>query len=124
MRNYTYEITRLETQLKSIKSDLKEASKFTQTFLDECGKSGIKVVSIGKKSELVPATVNFPFGCSGSVFQNSEVRDKYGWPAIWGVVGRLNIGGGCGNTDQYSVKDCPLIEGVYELKGKTWRKVE
>lgn len=125
MKDYIQALKNVESQLKILKAELSVASKCTQKFLNECGKSGIKVVSIGKRTSRIPATESFPFGCSGSVFQDKGVRDRNGWPAIWGVVERLKISGGAGNSDQHQLNDnAKLCEGVYELKGKTWRKVE
>lgn len=125
MRNYTDEIERLESQLKEIKVSLKEASKFTQEFLNKCGKAGIKGVSVGVRSDKIEATKHYPFGCHSSVFQSpSGVRGKDGWVAIWGVVKEMGISGGCGNPDQHQVSGDNLIQGVYELKGNTLRKVE
>jgi hypothetical protein len=125
MRNYTYEIKNIEDKLKEIKISLKSAEKFTQEFLNECGKEGITGVSVGVKSDRIEATKDFSFGCNNSVFQSpSGTIGKDGWVAIWGVVERMGISGGCGNSDQHQVSNDNLIQGVYELKGKNWRKVE
>ncbi|MFA5990466.1 MAG: hypothetical protein WC803_12795 [Sphingomonas sp.] len=125
MRNYTGEIARLESQFKEVKSSLKEASKFTQKFLNKCGEAGITGVSVGMKSDKIESTKHYPFECYGSVFQSpSGTRGKDGWVAIWGVVSEMGISGGCGNTDQHQVSNDNLISGVYELKERTWRKVE
>ena len=131
MKNFEKEIQYLEDDFErvkksiaNIKDELKKASGYTQKFLEECGKEGITKVSVGVKSDKVPATNNFPFGCDGSVFQYpTEQRGKDGWVAIWGVVERLKISGGCGNTAQHQVFNDNLIEGVFELKGGKWRKV-
>jgi len=125
MRNFAYEIKNLEDKLKEIKTSLKSAEKFTQEFLNECGKVGITGVSVGVKSDRIEATKDFPFTCQNSVFQSpSGTKGKDSWVAIWGVVNKMGISGGCGNSDQHQVRNDNLIQGVYELKGKTWRKVE
>lgn len=125
MRNFKKNIEDLESRLKEVKEALKLSTKCTQEFLNECGKLGIKVVSVGIRSEKVPATLDFPFGCGGSVFQHPRgLGGKNAYVAIWEVVENLKIGGGCGNSDQHTVSNDNLIEGVYELKGKTWRKLE
>ena len=125
MRNFKREIDSLESSLKEIKSSLKTAEKCTQKFLNECGKDGIKRVSIGVSSKKVPASDKFCFGASGSVFQfPSGTRGKDGYIAIWGALERAGMSGGCGNSDQHQVSGDDLIEGVFELSNKTWRKIE
>lgn len=125
MRNYTYQISQLEKELKEIKASLKVSTKFTQEFLNKCGEKGIKGVSIGMRSDRIESTKGYPFGHSGSVFSHPVgVKGDTGWPAIWQVVEEMKISGGAGNSDQHQVSNDNLIEGVYELKGKTWRKVE
>ena len=126
MKDYLQKINSLAVEIQCLKKEFKAASKFTQKFLKECGNKGITAVSIGKKSSKVPASEGFSFSASGSVFQApSGTKDETGWPAIWGVVNELKIGGGCGNSDQYQIAyNSQLVEGVYELKGNTWKKVE
>ena len=117
----------LMVEIKNLSKELKEASKFTQKFLDCCGNQGITRVSIGKKSNKVPATKEWPsgWGYEGSVFQfPSGQKGKSGWVAIWDAVEEAGISGGCGNTDQHSVSNDNLIEGVFELKDKCWRKID
>jgi hypothetical protein len=136
MKNYDLKIKNIENQIKDftvnylaqikeLKQELVEARKFTQIFLNECGKQGIKRVSIGVVSDKVPATKgwNYP---EGSVFQfpSGKKGNKVGsWVAIWDVVEKLGISGGCGNGDQHQVANDNLVEGVFELKGKMWRKI-
>lgn len=58
MRNYTDEIERLESQLKEIKVSLKEASKFTQEFLNKFGER------LNNRSPLTPRRKIVLFDCS------------------------------------------------------------
>lgn len=125
MEDYKTRLNNLESETKLLKKDFLKAKKFTAIFLKECEKAKIKMVSIGVKTKRIPRTESWPFGCKGSVFQYPEgVKDSRDWPAIWGVVSKLGIGGGCGNTDQHAVGNDNLIEGVFELKGKDWRWIE
>ena len=100
-----------------------EAEDFTLRFLKCCSKHHIKLVSIGKRTNLIESTKSYPFRCDGSVFADGISRD--GWPTIWGVVEEMRISGGAGNTGQHEVScDAKLIDGVYEFKNKKWRKIE
>ena len=113
--------------IKEIKSELKVSEKITQRLLNKCGKSGITRVSIGKRNSKVPASQNWSFySCHNSVFTWPEgVKDKEGWPVIWGIVDELKIDGGCGNSNQKQVSDnANLMEGVYELKNRQWRRID
>lgn len=114
----------LLNELKSLESAYLEAEDFTNKFLDECEKRGIELVSIQTRTDLIPASMSFPFGTSHSVF----APGKYdGWPAIWRVVEALGISGGCGNTDQMQISRAAqslLIDGVYTYKSGAWRREE
>lgn len=125
MKNFERQIEELTTKVNDLTESLKKAKVFTTTFLDECAKVGITRVSVGLASEKVPASVNYPFSPRSSVFQfPSGTKDKSGCTAISGVVHKLGISGGCGNSDQYQIKtDADLMEGVFELKKGQWRKI-
>lgn len=117
------QIESLEAKANSLAEAYAEAEDFTLRFLKCCRKHNIKTVSIGKRTELIESAKNFPFGCCNSVF--ADGRDRDGWPTIWGVVNEMGISGGAGNTGQHQVScDAKLIDGVYEFKGKKWRKIE
>ena len=95
------------------------AEDFTRTFLAECKKQGIDVVSIGKKTKLIRETMTFPFSLDGSVFADKETD---GWPTIWKVCDAFNIRG-CGNHNQHFIDDkhrALLVDGVYILKNGVW----
>ena len=113
----------LEEKANSLSESYAEAEDFTLRFLKCCSKHHIKLVSIGKRTDIIESTKNYPFGCGGSVF--ADGRTRYGWPAIWAVVEEMGISGGAGNTGQHQVIcDAKLIDGVYEFKDKKWRKIE
>ena len=117
------QIERLDAKANSIAEAYAEAEDFTLRFLKCCSKHNIKMVSIGKRTDLIESSKSFPFGCGGSVF--ADGRDRDGLPAIWGVVNEMGISGGAGNTGQHQVScDTKLIDGVYEFKDKKWRKIE
>lgn len=124
MKDYNYAIKNLETALSSLKKELADAKNITTNVLAECKKQGIKRVSIGKRTDKIESAKNWgSWGCQGSIFADERTKD--GWPAIWRVAEATKIGGGCGNSGQYQVRqDANLMEGVYELKGNVWRKVE
>ena len=113
----------LEEKANSLAEAYAEAEDFTLRFLKCCSKHNIKMVSIGKRTDLIESSKNFPFGCSNSVFADGKDRD--GWPTIWGVVNEMNISGGAGNAGQHQIScDAKLIDGVYEFKNKKWKKIE
>ena len=113
----------LEAKANSLAEAYAEAEDFTLQFLKCCSKHNIKLVSIGKRTNLIESTKSYPFDSKGSVF--ADGRDRNGWPAIWGIVDEIGISGGAGNTGQHQVTcDAKLIDGVYEFKDKKWRKIE
>ena len=113
----------LVAKANSLAEAYAEAEDFTLRFLKCCSKHHIKLVSIGKRTNLIESTKSYPFDCEGSVF--ADGRDRNGWPAIWGIVEEMGISGGAGNTGQHQVTcDAKLIDGVYEFKDKKWRKIE
>ena len=117
------EVMELEEKANSLAEAYAEAEDFTLRFLKCCSKHHIKLVSIGKRTNLIESTKSYPFGFGGSVF--ADGRDRNGRPAIWGIVEEMGISGGAGNTGQHQVNcDAKLIDGVYEFKGKKWRKIE
>ena len=117
------QIKYLEEKANSLAEAYAEAEDFTLSFLKCCRKHHIKLVSIGKRTNLIESTKSYPFDCEGSVF--ADGRDRAGWPTIWAVVEEIGISGGAGNTGQNQVSsDAKLIDGVYEFKDKKWRKIE
>ena len=113
----------LEAKANSLAEAYAEAEDFTLQFLKCCSKHHIKLVSIGKRTNLIESTKRYPFGCGGSVFADGRSRD--GRPTIWGIVEEMGISGGAGNAGQHQVTcDAKLIDGVYEFKDKKWRKIE
>lgn len=121
------QIVSAQTSIAALKSELASARAFTERFLDDCASTGINKVAIRKSHKSVPPSVGFTFGPHSSVFQPRNVRDSDGWPAIWGVVKRMGISGGCGNSDQHQIVDEPdrtLIDGVYHLRNGRWKRVD
>jgi hypothetical protein len=126
--NFEYEMERTVLEAKALlkkTEDLQEkylaAKEFTQTFLNACGEAGIEAVSVAVKNKAVKASVSWPFGVQGNVF---AIGRKDGWPAIWGVVEKLGISRGCGNTDQMQIDTSNLIDGTYVLKEGFWLKMD
>lgn len=136
MEDYKSQLEKLQTQINTLKAKFESAQIFTHDFLEMCKEYDIQLVSIGKKTEKIPATINWPFGHKGSVFTNEayemvktrenddSVTERKGYPAIWRVVSKAGISGGCGNSHQHQVRDANLIEGVFELKDGVWYWIE
>ena len=117
------EIRTLSERMNELAEAYAEAEDFTLRFLTQCSKHHIKLVSIGKRTNLIESAETYPFDCRGSVFADGKSKD--GWPVIWSVVEELGISGGAGNSGQHQIKSsAKLIDGVYEFKDKKWRKVE
>ena len=113
----------LVAKANSLAEAYAEAEDFTLRFLKCCSKHHIKLVSIGKRTDLIESTKSYPFGCGGSVF--ADGRGHHGWPTIWEIVEEMGISGGAGNAGQHQITcDAKLIDGVYEFKDKKWRKIE
>ena len=113
----------LVAKANSLAEAYAEAEDFTLRFLKCCSKHHIKIVSIGKRTDLIESAKNFPFGCGDSVF--ADGRDRNGRPAIWGIVEEMGISGCAGNTGQHQIScGAKLIDGVYEFTDKKWRKIE
>ena len=113
----------LVAKANSLAEAYAEAEDFTLRFLKCCSRHHIKLVSIGKRTNLIESTKSYPFDCEGSVF--ADGRDRAGWPAIWVIVEEMGISGGAGNTGQHQVsRDAKLIDGVYEFKDNKWKKIE
>ena len=117
------ELREFQERANSLAKAYAEAEDFTLRFLKCCSKHHIKLVSIGKKTELIESSKTYPFGCDDSVFADNRSRD--GWPTIWAIVEEMGVSCGCGNSGQHQVNcDAKLIDGVYEFKDKKWRKIE
>ena len=116
------ELREFKEKANSLAKAYAEAADFTLRFLKCCSKHHIKLVSIGKKTELIESSKKYPFGCGGSVFADGRSRD--GCPTIWAIVEEMGVSYGCGNTGQHQIScDAKLIDGVYELKNKKWHKI-
>lgn len=116
----------LHQKIETAISDYNHALEETNKFLADCSASGLRKVSIEKRHESIPESMDFAFGAQGNVFGIgiNDSRDESGWPAIWGVVKRSGYSGGCGNGNQYQIESGhSLIDGVYHLKGGKWMKI-
>lgn len=116
-------LSEMKTSIKALKDEYLSCKKFTASFLSECGKSGISKVAIQRAHKSIPKSASFVFGVNNSVFTNDQ-HDENGWPAIWGVVERIGIGMGCGNSNQHQIDARRLVDGVYHLKDGAWNKID
>ena len=65
----------LVAKANSLAEAYAEAEDFTLRFLKCCSKHNIKMVSIGKRTDLIESAKGFPFGCGNSVFADGRDRD-------------------------------------------------
>lgn len=128
--NWGYKFSELQTQINTLQDKANclaeayaEAEDFTLKFLACCEKHHIDLVSIGQRTDRIKSSKTFPFDVSDSVFADG-VDSKNG-PYIWSVVSDIGISRGCGNNGQHQIcNSAKLVDGVYELRDGTWRKVE
>src|SRR5574344_1141107 len=87
--NYDSKLKDLENYRLQIIKDLEVAKENTNRLLEECEKVGIKVVSIGTKTDKIKSSKEWgSFGHDGSIFADEYEKRKdgtKGWPAIWKV---------------------------------------
>ena len=113
----------LVAKANSLAEAYAEAEDFTLKFLACCEKHHIDLVSIGQRTDRIKSAKKYPFDVKDSVF--ADGADSEDGPYIWSVVSDMGISGGCGNSGQHQIRNsAKLIDGVYELKDGTWRKVE
>ena len=129
--NYDGKLKDLENYRLQIIKDLEAAKENTNRFLLECEKVGIKVVSIGTKTDKIKSSKEWgSFGHDGSIFADEYEKRKdgtKGWPAIWKVseaFEKEGYGYGCGNSGQHQFNCAEFIEGVYEFKEGKWYLIE
>lgn len=128
--NWGYKFSELQTQINTLQDKANrlaeayaEAEDFTLKFLACCEKHHIDLVSIGQRTDRIKSAKKYPFDVKDSVF--ADGTDSEDGPYIWSVVSDMGISGGCGNSGQHQIRNsAKLIDGVYELKDGTWRKVE
>ena len=128
--NWRYKFSELQTQINTLQDKANclaeayaEAEDFTLKFLACCEKHHIDLVSIGQRTDRIKSAKKYPFDVKDSVF--ADGTDSEDGPYIWSVVSDMGISGGCGNSGQHQIRNsAKLIDGVYELKDGTWRKVE
>ncbi len=78
--NYDERLKSLEQYRKTIIADLEIAKKNTYKFLEECEKVGIKIVSVGTKTDKIKSSEKWGnFGHEGSIFADERINE---WPAI------------------------------------------
>lgn len=123
--NLKSEIAELLIKADALAKSYAEAEDFTKEFLKQCSKHKIKVVSIGRRTNLIEESASWPFDPNTSVF--AEGNDSSGWPAIWSVTEATGTSGGCGNHNQHAlnkVGQTKLINGVYKFQDGKWMRVE
>lgn len=94
----------------------------TDKLLKMCEENGISRVAIGVNHPLVPSSVDSGIRTSNDIFTYMAKRHD-GFPPIWGIVEKLRISCGCGNTDHHQADISGLIPGVYQLNRSKWLKV-
>lgn len=129
--NYDSELKDLENYRLQIIKDLEVAKENTNRFLEECEKVGIKIVSIGTKTNKIQNSREWKsFSHDDSIFADEYEKRKdgtKGWPAIWKVseaFEKEGYGYGCGNRGQHQFSCAKFVEGVYEFKEGKWFLLE
>src|SRR5574344_197936 len=129
--NYDNKLKELESYREEIIKKLEEAKKNTNRFLEECTKVGIKMVSIGTKTNKIQSSKEWgSFGHDGSIFADEYEKRRdgsRGWPAIWKVseaFEKEGYGYGCGNSGQHQFDCAKFVEGVYEFREGKWYLIE
>lgn len=130
MTNYEQKTNRIKGEAESLRRQLAALDKElaasvvkTEELLSIAAECGVTVVGIGKKH---PALKNedWPFGVGGSIFTPPVDRTPDGWPAAWHIARRAGISAGAGNTGQHQADTSRLVDGVYELKGGVWARID
>lgn len=120
MKDYNKILENQKEEIKNLLEEIKRAEETTKTFLNLCLENNIMEVAIGVNSDKMERCKDWPFNHNNSVFTN-EVRNDLGYPAIWKVVGDMNIGAGCGNSMQYSIdSEVEIMPGYYEYRDGQW----
>lgn len=118
-------LEKLNSEYKNCVTEFKKASQFTEKFLKECAKKGITRIAIQEYDNDLKSCKNWPFEYDNNVFTNEAKTSE--WPAIWGVLKKFGIDGGCGNSMQHNLNEkgqALLVDGVYQLKAGKWLKVK
>ena len=118
--DYERKLKELDEYREKLIEDYKIAKENTRKFLKECEKVGIKIVSIGTKTNKIKSSREWSYYCEGSIFADEKYND---WPAIWKVAEMENdkYNGGCGNGGQHEFDCTRFVEGIYEFKDGKWR---
>ena len=98
-------------------------NELTKKLLTECSKHKIKRVAIGVYDENIESCRGWTYHYNGSIF-TENIRDKDGWPAIWGIVENLDIAGSCGSSGQHDIIQGKIDDGIYQFKDGEWEKVD
>lgn len=109
--------------LKDLERHLKIAETKTEELLEIASSVGVELVSIGKHTELIDSTKNYPYTASGSIFTPIENRHG-GWPAAWHIAEKAGVSYGAGNGGQHQAHTVNLIDGVYECRNGQWSRVD
>jgi hypothetical protein len=89
----------------------------TLRFIKECYDVGYSRIGVYCRDKSIPHSLNFPDHFDQvSVYAHPNVRTG-GFPAIWSICDKFDIGGGCGNHQQKQIKQNSwLSPGVHHIK--------
>jgi hypothetical protein len=94
--------------------------------LDLCAQHGYDAVAIGMKHEVVPSSLDFPFGVSEWLFAKPKrwcgALDG-AWPAIWNVAKTVGLKRSIGNYHRCQIENIPFHPQVWQLKKGKWVKI-
>lgn len=142
--NFTKKLDDLTKEIRAMQSEMgrqicivqrltktvEKAEVATANFLSKCQEHGLECVAIGMRTRRIPVSISYPFSPDGVAFGEGVSRkpDEDGRlsrdPAIWHAAYDAGVASGCGNNGSQQVIDDLLIDGVYELRGGVWKKVE
>jgi hypothetical protein len=121
MIDFNYVIDQQKKELENLINKLERHRGATSKFLASCETHGIKLVSIGTKTDKIESTKKWE-RCGGSAFSDKR---KDGWPAIWRAAEDAGVYAGAGNSGQAQISyQAELIKGVYEFDGEVWTRIE
>ena len=95
----------------------------TARLLAMCKDVGYTVITISTPSKLIPHSMNHGNGRFHEICAYPNIRDRSGWPAIWGIVDQFNLESSVGNYQQKQIgPNHNLMEEAFKLVNNKWEK--
>lgn len=129
MTNFDSQANLLESRAATLALDISDfeerlavARVKTARLLQVAKENGVTAVSVGKKHSRV-GNESWGFGTTGAIFTPPKERIN-DWPAAWHLAEAMGISYGCGNPGQHQADISELIDGVYEIRGGQWKRID